>query len=157
MPYFRNAFHSEGQDCGGLPWLPWCKYMWLRLLEGCTSITINHPPPSLQHYIRFSDSSSVPTYTPGWREALGESKVSLTKEELTLNDLPTTETQIPQTEVWHVHHRATNWVLRNTGTKLSDPKISLKLRFPWNSKRVFHSCTYSYHLPKVSIFILSEC
>ena len=23
---------------------PWGKYMWLRLLEGCTSTTINHPP-----------------------------------------------------------------------------------------------------------------
>ena len=75
----------------------------LRLLEGCTSITINHPPSApFNIKIRFSDSLSVHVYTPGWREALGESKVSLTKEQLTLNDLEsdmlTTEPPIGSSE-----------------------------------------------------------
>ena len=49
-------------------------------------------PPLPSTLIRFSDSSSVPIYTPGWREALGESKVSLNKEHLTLDTLTSVST-----------------------------------------------------------------
>ena len=69
-----------------------CDYV---LWTDARPLQLTTPLPSVQHLIRFSDSSSVPIYTPSCREALGYSKVSLTKEQLAPNDLSTAETLIP--------------------------------------------------------------
>ena len=78
--------YSEGQYCSGFT-LASMKQVRVTTSYGdrdARPLKLATPLPSLQHLITFSDSSSVPIYTPGWREALGESKVSLTKEHLTL-------------------------------------------------------------------------